>query len=369
MLDCERRDNQIRQYNELIFINNAQDSYTVTSAKRKFRSKPATTTSDNNASVFEEADGIYINNANESLGTTIGRTARNLTVTDRKFRYFHALGMNGVIDLFGTSTGSQLSNFNQDFQAKLKQQFPIPTFSQTNSIGSQLEEIQNRLKGLRDDKSYLKKYVEKINQAKTVEKFNTTKRLYIFVLELLLYDNYIFNEDEAENLSENDYQVKVWGPLMETVSRGAPDKKMKMDSRVIANILTKQDIQDDTGTGEVSKKVEKSKFYKDKLESILFSKLNLNQRLDKSSFPVINAKTIFVPFAIIMSLEAVIYTLSMASNGFVLDVKNHEIEAMVSGFEVIKVKEKQSVIAFGMELCIHPFILMYIEISNKSQES
>lgn len=340
MLDGERRDSQLRQYSELTFINNTQESYTNAPAKRKFRPKSATTATPYSASVFEETDGIYINNAIESLGTVIGRTARNLTVTDRKSRYFHAFGMNGVIDLSDNSTDTQLSNFNQDFQAKIKQQLPAPTFSQTNSIASQLEEIQNTLHGSRDDKCYLKKYIKNINQAKTIEKYNTTKRLYIFVLELLLYDGYIFDEDEAEKFSEHDYQVKVWGQLMETVFRGSgvilhwsdrvsanckrAGQRMKMDLRVIANTLTKQDVQADTGAGELSKKVEKSKLYRDKLKSVLSSKLNLNQRLDESPFSKINAKTIFVPFVIIMGLEAIVYTLNMASNGFVLPNKNYE---------------------------------------------
>lgn len=178
---------QLRQYNELTFINNTQKLYNTSSAKRKFKPKQTTATtatsssSNITASVFEETDEIYINNANESLSTTIGRIARNLTITDRKSRYFHALGMNGIIDLSDNSTDTQLSNFNQDFRAKIKQQFPAPTFSQTNNIVSQLEEIQNRLHGSRDGRNYLKKYIENINQAKTIEKYKTTKRLYIFV--------------------------------------------------------------------------------------------------------------------------------------------------------------------------------------------
>lgn len=108
MLDGERRGSQLRQYSELTFINNTQESYTNAPAKRKFRSKSATTATPYSASVFEETSGIYINNAIESLGTVIGRTARSLTVTDRKSRYFHAFGMNGVIDLSDNSTDTAI---------------------------------------------------------------------------------------------------------------------------------------------------------------------------------------------------------------------------------------------------------------------
>jgi hypothetical protein len=370
MLDCERRDNQLRQYNELTFINDTQESYPIISAKRKFRPKQAATipsTINITASLFEETDETFIDGIDESLGTTIGRTARNLVVTDRKSRYFNALGMNGVIDLSDNSSGSQLSNFNQDTQAKVKQQFPTRTISQTNNIIDQLEELQKAVHDSRDDKSYLKKYIGCIKQAKTTEKYNITKRLYTFVLELLLYDSYIFDEDEYKLLSEGDYQVKIWGPLMETIFRGSgiilhwgdtipsnckrAGKKIKMDLRVIANTLTKQDVQADTGAGELAKEIEKSKFYKDKLKAVLSSKLNINQRLDKSPAASIDPKTTLIPFIIIMGFEAVVYTLYLACNGlYVVDevatisvptsvsvVKDHGIGVMVSGLEVIKV--------------------------------
>lgn len=103
----------------------------------------------------------------------------------------------------------------------------------------------------------------------------------------------------------------------------------------------------------------------------------VNQRLDESVSPTIKANTIFVLFVIIMGLEAVVYTLSIASNGLyvvneaatisfpssVKDAKNHDIEAMVPGFEITKVKEDNRLLSYA-----HPSVVMYLEISHKSQE-
>jgi hypothetical protein len=76
-------------------------------------------------------------------------------------------------------------------------------------------------------------------------------------------------------------------------------------------------------------------------------KLNLNQRFGGLLVSTIDVKTIVVPFIIMTSLEAVIYTLYMASSVLhvvdeiitisvpanVLAIKNHGIEATVLGLK------------------------------------
>ncbi|CEP15733.1 hypothetical protein [Parasitella parasitica] len=88
--------------------------------------------------------------------------------------------------------------------------------------------------------------------------------------------------------------ILLWGNTISANCKRA-GQKMKMGLRVIANTLTKQDSQADTGSGEFSKKVEKSKILQGQIK-----------RLGESPFPKIEAKTIFMPFVIIIGLEAVI---------------------------------------------------------------
>jgi hypothetical protein len=82
------------------------------------------------------------------------------------------------------------SAFTQTVQDLIKQRFPKLTFASNNSITSRIESQQSRITEM-NDRSYLKKFLKLINERPKLEKYDSTKRVYILVIELLLHDAYI----------------------------------------------------------------------------------------------------------------------------------------------------------------------------------
>ncbi|KAG2227677.1 hypothetical protein INT45_004719 [Circinella minor] len=235
--------------------------------------------------------------------------------------------MNGTLDLSDNSKNSQLSKFSVEVQKEIKYLFPPPTVT-TPPIDQKYAEIQQKIQHTSNDNGrYYKRYLEKLDMFKTgaiifgyfhfrgqvlknpnkegllpknlvhpfktKEKYGTTKKLYVIILELMLYDDYIFDQKTSKLLSEADYVVKVWGgPLFETLFRGsgtilhwgdtvaenikATGHNIKIDLRIIS-CLDNEKMAPNFATGEVAKDIWISKFYKDKLKTVLSRKMDLNQ--------------------------------------------------------------------------------------------
>ncbi|CAO3625160.1 unnamed protein product [Mucor hiemalis] len=265
MLDSERRDQGNRSYNELVFYNNSPEVFSR-STKRNHNTRSTTTNSESSPrlgspSTFIENDNVFIGESQISLGTQVGRLSRSISITDRKTRYFLTLGNNRILDISDTSTGSQMSTFTQTVQDLIKQRFPKITFASDNSIISQIESQQSRITEM-NDRSYLKKFLKFFNEMPKLEKYDSTKRVYIFVIELLLHDEYIFDEEKSEQLSEADILIKAWGQLLEMVFRWSgvilhwgdtvpnnckqEEKRIKLDLRIIAGSLKNRNLLPDT---------------------------------------------------------------------------------------------------------------------------
>ena len=186
----------------------------------------------------------------------------------------------------------------------------------------------------------------------------------------MLYDSYIFDEKDSKLLSEGDYVVKVWGPLLETLFRGsgtvlhwgdtvaenikATGRNIKMDLRIISS-LNNEKMVPNLATGEIAKDIWMSKFYKDKLKTVLSSKMDLNQFVE--SFPKSYKSTlpVYIPFIIMAALEATVYALYLGSNGLYIinevatislprtlfEVKDGRISKVVSSLNIVKVSKHQ----------------------------
>ncbi|CAO3649789.1 unnamed protein product [Mucor hiemalis] len=207
MLDSERRDQGNRSYNELVFYNKSPEVFSR-STKRNHNTRSTATNSESSLSLgslstFIENDNVLFGESQISLGTQVGRLSRSVTIIDRKTHYFLTLGNNGILDISDTSTGSQMSTFTETVQDLIKQRFPKITFASDNSITSQMESQQSRITEM-NDRSYLKKFLKFINEMPKLEKYDSAKRVYIFVIELLLHDDYIIDEEESEQLFEAD---------------------------------------------------------------------------------------------------------------------------------------------------------------------
>lgn len=295
----------------------------------------------------------------------VGREGRATIVVDRKTRYFNALGMNGILDLSDGSESSQLSKFPVKLQEEIKQLFPPPTVTAPR-IDERYTEIQQEIQLTSNENGrYYKRYLEKLNMFKTNEKYGTTKKLQIMILELLLYDSYIFDENESKLLSEGDLVVKVWGPLLETLFRGsgtvlhwgdtvaenikATGRNIKMDLRILSSLNSEKTVPN-LATGEIAKDIWKAKLYKDKLKTVLSSKMDLNQFVESFPHSYNRSLPVHIPFIIMAALEATVYVLYLGANGLYIinevtnislprtlfEVKDGGISKVVSSLNIVK---------------------------------
>ncbi|KAG1168419.1 hypothetical protein G6F70_009124 [Rhizopus microsporus] len=343
MLDAERRDANLNQYNQIAFINQTQEQYANPPPPNKRKSSEPTASPVTAVEInsFEESDSLHIEGLEESVATWVGREGRATIVVDRKTRYFNALGMNGILDLSDNSESSQFSKFPVELQIEIKQLFSPPTVT-TPCIDERYAEIQQEIQLTSNENGrYYKRYLEKLNMFKTNEKY------------------------DSKLLSEGDYVVKVWGPLLETLFRGsgtvlhwgdtvaenikATGRNIKMDLRIISS-LNNEKMVPNLATGEIAKDIWMSKFYKDKLKTVLSSKMDLNQFVE--SFPKSYKSTlpVYIPFIIMAALEATVYALYLGSNGLYIinevatislprtlfEVKDGRISKVVSSLNIVK---------------------------------
>ncbi|CEP17758.1 hypothetical protein [Parasitella parasitica] len=247
MLETERRDANLNQYTEITFNNQTQEQNAnpPLPVKRKSIEKVISPIVGIEIDTFEETDSIHVDGMEETIATWIGRDGRITAVTDRKSRYFNALGMNGILDLSDTSEGSQFSKFSVDTQKKIRQLFSLPHIT-TPCIKQRFEEIQNELCHTANENGrYSKRYLEKLGMFKSKEKYISKGKLYFNI-------SYIFDPKDSKFLPEGDYVVKVWGPSLKTLFRGSgsvlhwgdtvPDnvkavgRTIKMDLRIINSL-------------------------------------------------------------------------------------------------------------------------------------
>ena len=133
---------------------------------------------------------------------------------------------------------------------------------------------------------------------------------------------------------------------------------IKMDLRIIS-CLDNEKMTPNFATGEVAKDIWMSKFYKDKLKTVLSSKMDLNQFIE--SFPKSYKNTLpaYIPFIIMADLEASVYVLYLGSNGLYIinevttislprtlfEVKQGGILSVVSSLNIVKVSKAPSFIS------------------------
>lgn len=70
---------------------------------------------------FSEVDSVIIPGLNTSLGSYIGRPAKESVISESKSRYFVALGHNDILDLTDDSPGSQLAGLNETSKSIIRE--------------------------------------------------------------------------------------------------------------------------------------------------------------------------------------------------------------------------------------------------------
>ncbi|KAG1143196.1 hypothetical protein G6F37_007580 [Rhizopus arrhizus] len=243
--------------------------------------------------VVNEVDDVFIPGLSSSVGSFIGTLASNSQIFDRKSRYVVTLGMNGILDMTDTTPGSQLSHLPEEALQDCRNKFaPDQREISLDTIEKYEELLFFNEKNYRN---FLQKSLDCIKYSRIPDQDDIVRDVYQHILKIHLYSPEVFTEKARSFLSEQDYIIKFWSYMIETVFRSSGimahwgdtissfsienGTLTKMDLRLI-NLCTdslKEAL--DVGNAEFAKKDSESKYYKDLLKAVLSSKIHLNELL------------------------------------------------------------------------------------------
>ncbi|KAL9536663.1 hypothetical protein MBANPS3_012471 [Mucor bainieri] len=305
---------------------------------------------------YVSSDTLFIDGYRQSLGTIIGRYARSYLSTSNKSSYFKVLGMNNIIDLSDMSDASHLNLFSSKAQADIQKLFSADEWNEGQHDGCEVPEaIIKKFFNEQNVDKFLSKVSKEIEEAMNVDKIN--KRIYVTILESLLYDKYLYDEEGL--FSETDLIVKIYGPILENVFKGSglrltwgdtispfSDSGSRMDLRVFHGNRLSPDIM----VNEFAKASKESKYYYDKTKSVLVSLAHLKKHVKQGNMDLEAAKELVIPFIITQGLEGDVYYLRVIDKEWcaiqkltdmdlptnITDIKEHKIAEYIEKLFMIK---------------------------------
>ncbi|KAG2195967.1 hypothetical protein INT47_007103 [Mucor saturninus] len=167
---------------------------------------------------FTEIDNIMVSGLITSIGSYVGSLARRSLTHNRQSYYFKACGMNGILDMSDKSAGSQIHAVQDSIQ-EIRQ--AVHTHDVHVSENPELRKYHEIIKAqtIRRQAKYLKKGLNKVQYLKTKDRLMIVKDSYAFFLKVHLFHCYLFNIQKANTISEQDYVIKIWSPLIEITFR------------------------------------------------------------------------------------------------------------------------------------------------------
>ncbi|KAI8638618.1 hypothetical protein BD408DRAFT_435860 [Parasitella parasitica] len=79
------------------------------------------------------------------------------------------------------------------------------------------ERIIKKFDKVQDNNIFLDKVIKEVDEAPTADK--VVKRVYSQILESMRYDSYLYETEDG--ISEADFIIKIYGPIMESIFRGS----------------------------------------------------------------------------------------------------------------------------------------------------
>jgi hypothetical protein len=244
-----------------------------------------------------EVDGVFVLGLSSSVGSFIGILASNSQIFDRKSRYVVTLGMNGILDMTDTTPDSQLPHLPEEALQACQNKFaPDQREINLDTIEKYEELLFLNEKNYRN---FLQKSLDCIKYSRIPDQDDIVCDVYQHILKVHLYSPEVFTEKARNFLSEQDYIIKFWSYIIETVFRSSGvmahwgdtisyfsienGTLTKMDLRLINLCADSLKEALDVGNAEFAKKESESKYYKDLLKAVLSSKIHLNELLKKES--------------------------------------------------------------------------------------
>ncbi|CAO3630440.1 unnamed protein product [Mucor hiemalis] len=139
----------------------------------------------------------------------IGSYARSFTSSSNKSSYFKSLAMNNIIDISDGSEGSHLDLFDDESMENIKSLLKDNQNLQAQQHDcSLMKDIIKKFKKIENEDRFLERCLKEMEDVTEVNK--TVKRVYIQILEAMLYNKYLFEEDLKT--TEADLIIKLHGP-------------------------------------------------------------------------------------------------------------------------------------------------------------
>ncbi|CAO3702558.1 unnamed protein product [Rhizopus stolonifer] len=224
-------------------------------------------------------DLLYLDGLRESVGTIITTNAKETNIIDYKSNYFTTLAMNKIIDISDISSGSHLDLFNEQQQQQIIEALSMKRLDQATLKTAAFDDIIEKFSNIENDNEFLSKAIKEIDETKDGNTF--IKRIYLQILESMTSHKYLYDIDEDN--SEQDYINKLYAPIMENCFHGCDVRlrwgdtiaevckkvgyRCKIDLRVTVPCKTCVDLS----VVEYAKKSSLSKYYKDKIKTVLCS--------------------------------------------------------------------------------------------------
>ncbi|KAG2202738.1 hypothetical protein INT47_004762 [Mucor saturninus] len=199
--------------------------------------------------------------------------------------------MNGILDMTDKTTGSQLLQLLEEASQACQNRF-VPIQKAVNS--GTIQKYKDLL--VLNEDSYRKFRKISLNHIKYLRihnEYDIVGDAYQHILKAHLYSPDLFTEKARGFLSEQDYIIKFWGYLIETVFRSSSvmahwgdtissysvenGLHARMDLRLIVQLDDSFKEVLDVGNAEFAKKETDSKYYKDLLKAVISSKIHLNE--------------------------------------------------------------------------------------------
>ncbi|KAI8047301.1 uncharacterized protein B0P05DRAFT_592726 [Gilbertella persicaria] len=337
LLNHENRHHSLKAYQKIKFINSDPSSsqfkpLIAQKLKRKQSSEHFSQPSRQRI-VVNEVDGVFVPGLSSSIGSFIGTLASNSQTLDRKSRYFVTLGMNGILDMTDTTAGSRLSQLPEEASQACQNRFvPVQNIVNLNTI-QKYEELL--LLNENEHRKFLRRSLHRIKYSWLTDQNTDTvvdivRDVYQYILKVHLYSPEVFTEKAQSFLSEQDYIIKLWGYLIETVFHSSGvmahwgdtissfsiknGTLARMDLRLINLSDDSHKEALDVGNAEFAKKETESKYYKDLLKAVISSKIHLNELVE--NFPGITqekVKNLQMPLCVVTSTTCYVYGLYLES--------------------------------------------------------
>ncbi|KAF7721385.1 hypothetical protein EC973_004814 [Apophysomyces ossiformis] len=273
----------------------------------------------NNMIKAENTDNVFLSGADRSVGQIIKQAALD------KFHRFHevspeeqamiTLGLNSVLDISNTREKSQRGLFSNSEWEELVETFGKKQEDGLNDTLSKalrkpIDKIVKKAKkdGLLEARFHANKteYLQSANNNKVAD----VMAIYAHCLQLMEFHKYLFNQNHSK-LSEGDYVVKVWGPILETLFRstdlrckwnetiasctaeaavlqeGARKMGLKADLRIVADDCACAKEEMDVSGAEMARNgAALSKINSDRIKVILGGKCILDKLLETTGRPM-----------------------------------------------------------------------------------